>query len=105
MVAGIVAVGIVVGALFMFLPRSPNYGPANRELTKYWNVFQKHPNAFGTLEITLALYHWPTSQSAQLAHKLDYEIQAFELGENRSGDWHVTYLLLLSALGASDPFS
>jgi hypothetical protein len=78
---------------------------ANHELSKYWSAWIKKPGTYLHLVGALTLYHWPTSRSSKLAHQLAYEVTSYEVGDNRSFDWRVTYLLLLSSLGESNPFT
>jgi hypothetical protein len=99
------AFSLVAGVFASAAPAATPHKAANHELTKYWSAWIKHPDTYLPLVAALALYHWPTERSSKLAHKLAYELQAYENGDNRSGDWRVTYLLLKSSLGEVNPFT
>lgn len=102
----VVALGFIAGGVSTSASASTSSDKAARhEVEKYWSAWLKHPDSYTAFEVVLTLYHWPTAQSMFLAHKLAYEIQSDENGDNRSGDWRVTYLLLLSALGETNPLS
>ena len=99
LLVAIVALGLVAGSYFGFSMGSSNNTVAVDQFFKYYAQWQNHPDTYASLLSVLTLYHWPTAETSSLAHKLAYEVQAYENGVDRSGDWDVTYLLMMASLG------
>ena len=105
LVALVFTMNILVGGVATTATASTKYKAANHELSTYWSQWRKHPDSYFLVVIVLTLYHWPTQRSSSLAHKLAYELEAYESGTDLTGDWRVTYLMLQSSLGEVNPLT